>query len=93
MTSKSGHDPNESNEKDVGKYTMGVTVMLTGVDARRLRRYEEFGLLKPIRSRGSQRWYSENQVELCKEIAKLETEGINLEGVRAILGMRRGERE
>lgn len=82
-----------SSEKDMAKYTMGVTVRLTGVDARRLRRYEEAGLLKPARTEGKQRLYSGREVELCREIAKLEDEGINLEGVRAILGMRRGERE
>ena len=31
--------------------------------------------------------------ELIKEIAKLEDEGANLDGIKIILSMRRGERE
>lgn len=94
LKNRNGNYPgDESSENDVAKYTMGVTANLTSVDARRLRRYEEAGLLKPARTEGKQRLYSGREVELCKEIAKLEDEGINLEGVKAIIGMRRGERE
>jgi len=75
-----------------GKYTMAVAVSLTGVEAHRIRRYEEAGLLKPMRTKGGQRLYSDEEIELIKDIAELEKEGINLQGVSAILAMRRGER-
>ena len=75
-----------------GKYTMAVAVSLTGVEAHRIRRYEEAGLLKPVRTKGGQRLYSDNEIKLIKDIAELEKEGINLQGVSAILAMRRGER-
>lgn len=81
------------SDGDVGKYTMSVAVMLTGVQAHRIRRFEAAGLLKPARTKAGQRLYSDPEIELTKEIAKLEDEGINLEGVKAILAMRRGERE
>ena len=80
-----------SDEK-VGKYTMSVAVMLTGVEAHRIRRFEATGLLKPARTKAGQRLCSDPEIELIKEIAKLEDEGINLEGVRVILAMRRGAR-
>lgn len=77
----------------IGKYTMLVTVMLTGVKAHRVRRFEGAGLLKPARTEAGQRLYSDPQIELIKEIAKLEDESINLAGVKTILAMRRGERQ
>jgi len=76
---------------EIGKYTMGVTVRLTGVEAHRIRRFEENGLLHPARTEAGQRLYSDSEIELIKEIARLEDQGINLKGVKAILAMRRGE--
>ena len=80
-------------DREVGKYTMAVAVMLTGVEAHRLRRFEAADLLKPARTKARQRLYSDPEIELIKEIAELEDEGINLEGVKAILAIRRGERK
>ena len=91
-----------TNEKDitpnkekgqVPKYTMGVIVRLTGVEAGRIRRFEEAGLLTPSRTESGQRLFTDSEMELIKEIAALEDKGINLEGVKAILAMRRGERK
>ncbi len=78
--------------RELGKYTMGVAVRLTGVEAHRLRRYEQAGLLKPSRTSARQRLYSDSEIELIKEIARLEDQGINLEGIKAILAMRKGEK-
>ena len=78
-------------ENEMGKYTMGVAVRLTGVEAHRIRRFEENGLLEPARTEAGQRLYSDAEIKLIKEIARLEDQGINLEGVKAILAMRRGE--
>jgi len=78
---------------EVGKYTMGVAVRLTGVEAHRIRRFEEASLLEPKRTEAGQRLFTDSEIELIKEIAKLEDEGANLEGIKIILAMRRGERE
>lgn len=72
---------------------MSVAVMLTGVEAHRIRGFEVCGLLKPARTKARQRLYSDPEIELIKEIAKLENEGINMEGAKAILAIRRGERK
>jgi len=78
---------------EIGKYTVSVAMMLTGTEAHRIRRYENAGLLKPARTKAGQRLFSDSEIELIKEIARLEGEGINLQGVKAILAMRRGERK
>jgi MerR family glutamine synthetase transcriptional repressor len=89
-------EKNESDNKgqqDTSNYTMAVAVRLTGVESHRIRRYEEGGLLSPERTEGNQRLFSENDIEVIKEAAKLESEGINVEGIKAILAMRKGERK
>jgi DNA-binding transcriptional MerR regulator len=35
--------------------------------------------------------YSDSELELIKEIARLEDRGINMEGIKAILALKRGE--
>jgi DNA-binding transcriptional MerR regulator len=74
-------------------FTMATTVRLTGVEPHRIRRYEEGGLLTPERTAGNQRLFSEEDVEIIKQAVKLEDEGINVEGIKAIMAMRRGERK
>ncbi len=75
------------------KYTMAITMKLTGVEPHRIRRYEKGGLITAQRTLGNQRLFSEDDIEIIKQAAKLEEEGINVEGIKAILAIRRGERE
>ena len=83
----------DPDEMGFGKYTMSVTVRLTTVRAYGIRRFEQFGLLKPARTEAGQRLYSDIEIELIRQIAMLEKEGINLRGIKVILAMRRGQRE
>jgi DNA-binding transcriptional MerR regulator len=87
-------EKNREQEKSKGpnNFTMAVAVRLTGVDPYRIRKYEEGGLLTPERTEGNQRLFSESDIEIIKQAAKLENEGINVEGIKTILAMRRGER-
>ena len=80
-------------KRSASNYTMAIAVKLTGIEPHRIRRYEEGGLLNPVRSEGNQRLFSAADIELIKEAAKLENEGINVEGIKAILANRKGERE
>lgn len=82
------------HEKSSGpnNFTMAIAVRLTGVDPHRIRKYEDGGLLTPERTQGNQRLFSENDIEIIKQAGKLENEGINVEGIKAILAMRRGDR-
>ena len=73
-----------------GKYVMSIAVSMTGVDAHRIRRYEAAGVLKPCRTGGGQRLFSDADIVLIREVAELEREGVNLKGIRVILEMRCG---
>ena len=81
----------EGNSKadgsQVGKYTMSVTVNLTGVAAHKIRRLEEAGLCNPTRTDSKQRLYSDEDISLIKKISDLLQKGINLNGVKVILSM------
>jgi len=74
---------------DVGKYVMSVAVMMTGVEAYRIRRYETVGLVLPSRTGGRLRLFSDADIQLIREISGLELQGVNLKGVRLILDMKR----
>lgn len=80
-----------NTEQEIGKYTMGVTVRLTRIQAYRIRRYEQAEIIRPVRTEARQRLYSDSEIELIKEIARLEDQGINLMGVKVILEMKKGE--
>jgi MerR family transcriptional regulator, glutamine synthetase repressor len=83
----------EGKDKGPNNFTMAITVKLTGIDPYRIRKYEEGGLLIPERTEGNQRLFSASDIEIIKQAAILEDEGINVEGIKAILAMRRGERK
>ncbi|MCX8125686.1 MAG: MerR family transcriptional regulator [Dehalococcoidia bacterium] len=91
MSTVSERDGGHPAQREIGKYTTGVTVRLTGVEAYRIRRYEEAGLLKPIRTGAGQRLYSDSEIELIKEIASLEDQGANLDGIKIILALKRSK--
>ena len=77
----------------VGKYTMSVAVKLTSVAAHRIRRFEQGGLINPMRTEAKQRLFSDHGIELIKEIAELEDQWINIAGIKAILEMRMRAKE
>ncbi len=74
-------------------YTMATAVRLTGVEPYRIRRYEKDNLLSLERTDGNQRLLSDEDIEIIKQAAQLEDEGINAAGIKAILAMRRCERK
>ena len=90
MPAKKEEDDNRKTGKN---HTMAIAVKLTGVESHRIRRYEEGGLLVPERTEGNQRLFSQEDIEIIRQAAKLEDEGINVEGIKAILAMRRGDRK
>jgi DNA-binding transcriptional MerR regulator len=89
----SGKRSGDGLEEEVPKYTMGVATRLTGVQAARIRRFEAAGLIQPKRTEGGQRLFTDSQIERIREVATLEDEGVNLDGVRVILAIRSGSRK
>jgi MerR family transcriptional regulator/heat shock protein HspR len=71
---------------DAGVYIISVAAELAGVHPQTLRTYERKGLLRPKRTAGGTRRYSERDVSRVQLIQQLtQEEGINLAGVLRIL--------
>ena len=70
-------------------YTISAIADHYGVHQQTLRLYEREGLLKPSRSDGNVRLYSDDDIERLEVILKLTRDlGVNLAGVEIILNMR-----
>lgn len=71
-------------------YTIKLAAQLTGMHEQSLRLYERRGLVRPARSKGNIRRYSDADVEQIRFIKRLVDDlGVNLAGVEVILQMRR----
>lgn len=66
-------------------YVISVAAELTGLHPQTLRTYERMGLITPGRTGGGGRRYSHRDIELLRQIARLTSSGIGIEGVRRIL--------
>lgn len=70
-------------------FMISVVSEMLGIHQQTLRMYEREGFIKPKRSRGNTRLYSEEDVERLEMILRLTQElGVNLAGVEVILSMR-----
>ena len=71
-------------------YMIGVVAEMLEVHPQTLRFYEKKGLLRPSRSVGRTRMYSQEDVEELGRLLRLTRDmGVNLAGVEVILKMRR----
>ena len=71
---------------DRPRYMISVAAELAGLHPQTMRMYENRGLVRPARTPGGTRLYSENDVERLKLIQRLTTElGLNLAGVEHVL--------
>jgi MerR family transcriptional regulator, heat shock protein HspR len=71
---------------DRGRYMISVAADLVGMHPQTLRIYEQKGLVRPKRTAGNTRLYSEADVERLRLIQQLTTElGLNLAGVEMVL--------
>jgi MerR family transcriptional regulator, heat shock protein HspR len=71
---------------DRPRYMISVAADLVGMHPQTLRIYESKGLIRPKRTAGNTRLYSEADVERLKLIQRLTTElGLNLAGVEHVL--------
>lgn len=67
-------------------YIISVAAEIAGVHPQTLRMYERKGLLRPQRSQGKARRYSERDILRLRAIQSLtQDEGINLAGVKRIM--------
>jgi MerR family transcriptional regulator/heat shock protein HspR len=69
-----------------GRYMISVAAEIVGMHPQTLRMYEAKGLVRPMRTPGGTRLYSEADVERLRVIQRLTTElGLNLAGVELVL--------
>ena len=68
------------------RYMISVAADLVGMHPQTLRMYEAKGLVRPSRTPGGTRLYSETDVERLRLVQRLTTElGLNLAGVQHVL--------
>jgi MerR family transcriptional regulator/heat shock protein HspR len=81
--------PNRSKKKARAGYMISAVATLYKVHPQTLRLYERVGLLKPSRSLGNTRLYTDSDLERLEVILNLTREmGVNLAGIEIILNMR-----
>lgn len=73
---------------DRPRYTISVAAGLVGMHPQTLRIYEQKGLVRPGRTPGGTRLYSERDLERLRTIQRLTGElGLNLAGVSRVLAL------
>ena len=77
-----------TDQRDLGLFVISVAAELAGVHPQTLRMYERKGLVKPQRTEGRARRYSQEDIERVRVIQWLTQEhGINLAGVEMLIDM------
>jgi MerR family transcriptional regulator, heat shock protein HspR len=84
-------DPDEWEAVDVADrravYIISVAAELAGVHPQTLRIYERKGLVRPHRTSGNTRRYSEADIDRLRRIQRLTQEGVNLAGAKLIMAL------
>ena len=71
-------------------FVISIAAKMVGMHAQSLRHYERLGLVRPSRSRGRVRFYSQADIQRLLRIQRLVNDlGVNLAGVDVILRMNR----
>jgi MerR family transcriptional regulator/heat shock protein HspR len=75
-----------TDDRDRALYVISIAAELSGVHPQTLRMYERKGLLRPKRTEGRARRYSERDIEHVRLIQELtQDRGVNLAGVEMVM--------
>jgi len=77
----------QEHDSDRPLFMISVAAELAGMHPQTLRLYERRGLVRPQRTAGKTRRYSERDVERLQRIQELTELGLNLAGVERVLAM------
>ncbi len=78
-----------AKRKSKGAYMISAVAEMYGIHPQTLRLYEREGLLKPSRTEGNTRLYTEEDVQRLEFILSLARDlGVNISGIAIILQMR-----
>ena len=81
-------DPSRDRDEERAVYIISVAAELAGMHPQTLRIYERKGLVRPQRTQGNTRRYSERDIDHLRRIQDLtQDRGINLAGVKMIIEM------
>jgi MerR family transcriptional regulator, heat shock protein HspR len=76
----------KNSREESRTFLISVAAELAGMHAQTLRTYDRLGLVSPRRTSGGGRRYSENDVDLLREVQRLsQDEGVNLAGIKRII--------
>ena len=73
------------SRKTQAVYVISVAAELSGMHPQTLRIYEQRGLVRPARTQGGSRRYSERALEILRRISVLAEQGMNLEGIKRVM--------
>lgn len=77
---------NSKKGESARTFLISVAAELAGMHAQTLRTYDRLGLVRPQRTAGGGRRYSEHDVDLLREVQRLsQDEGVNLAGIKRII--------
>tara|TARA_B100000900_G_scaffold79589_1_gene64012 strand:- start:9 stop:398 length:390 start_codon:yes stop_codon:yes gene_type:complete len=77
-----------NNNDSKAIYFISVASSLSGIHQQTIRTYEQKGLIKPFRTGGGTRRYSQEDVDKLIQIQNLSQRGINLDGIKIIYEMK-----
>ncbi|ASS75303.1 MerR family transcriptional regulator [Tumebacillus algifaecis] len=77
---------NDEIRRNLALFPIGIVQKLTDLTARQIRYYEQHSLVRPARTDGNQRLFSFNDVERLLEIKRLIDQGLNIAGIKTVLG-------
>jgi MerR family transcriptional regulator, heat shock protein HspR len=73
-------------ERESRTFLISVAAELAGMHAQTLRTYDRLGLVRPRRTSGGGRRYSQHDVDLLRQVQRLShDEGVNLAGIKRII--------
>ncbi|MDN5803632.1 MAG: MerR family transcriptional regulator [Microlunatus sp.] len=78
----------QSHDSTAGVYGITVAARLVGTGVQNLRAYERAGLIRPQRTEGGTRLYSQDDVERLTEVQLLLGRGLNLVGIAMVFELR-----
>ena len=73
-----------NKEKSEAVYFISVASDMSGIHPQTIRIYEQKGLVKPYRTKGGTRRYSQENINRLIQIQELTNKGMNLEGIKVI---------
>ncbi|MGZ4031518.1 MAG: MerR family transcriptional regulator [Tumebacillaceae bacterium] len=77
---------NDQLRRNLALFPIGIVQKLTDLTARQIRYYEQHSLIRPARTEGNQRLFSFNDVERLLEVKRLIDQGLNIAGIKTVLG-------